>query len=78
MVVAKNLIQNKDISLEEFKERMLQARGIMEETIRILSLEPADSNKCDQVKFLQKCLSRIQEWSDSIEETNTIEYCVGW
>jgi len=60
--LAKNQFENQDISEENFKKRMLQTQVIVEESYRILSLEPADSDKGVIAKTLQRELRRMQHF----------------
>merc|ERR1712071_622405 len=61
MLQAKTLYQNKDIPQEEYQERVQQGRGIREESIRILSLEPAESAEGMAAECLRKdCY--LQQW----------------
>ena len=62
IMLARNRYQNKEISQEEFKERMLQARDILEETYRILSLEPAQSAEGVMAQASQTALRQMQQW----------------
>ena len=59
--LAKNRYGSKEISHQEFKMRMLQAREIAAESYRILSLQPADSDEGKAAKCLQDSLSLTQD-----------------
>ena len=60
--------ETKAISQEEYKERMLQARDIREEAIRILSLQPADSTEADAAE----CCLMLQDTEDGSSEQRII------
>ena len=62
MQLVPNQYENQDISEEKFKKRMLQTQVIVEESYRILSLEPADSDKGVIAKTLQRELRRMQHF----------------
>jgi len=61
MLQAKTLYQKKYISQEEYQERIQQGREIREESIRILSLEPAESAEGMAANWLKRdCY--LQQW----------------
>ena len=70
MLLASNRSGNKHISKEEFKERILQSCEIAEESYRILSLEPADSDEGKVAKNLQTSIRQMQQM---LSKFNSIE-----
>ena len=64
MMLATRQLDAKEITQQEFKERALQVRRLLEECKQILSMEPPNSSHGEMSRASQTALEQMQQWTN--------------